>query len=79
MSNLVAEGDDMLPVDILVHPGHIAFAIVNTPEKYSTVSDYAIARQRVQFMVNYGKIHSEHLQKCIRLSPSTLPNRKTTV
>jgi len=80
MGNLGAEGDDMLPADILVYPGHIAFAIVNTPQKYSTVSDYAVAQaESAVYGVNYGKTHSEHSQKCIRLSPSTLLNRKTTV
>ncbi len=75
---VVNEGDDMLPADILVYPGHIAFAIVSTPQKYSRVSDYEVAQaESAVYGVNYGKKHTEHSTKCIRLSPSTLLNKKT--
>jgi len=75
---VVNEGDDMLPADILVYPGHIAFAIVSTPQKYYPGTNYAVAQaESAVYGVNYGKIHSQRSTKCIRLSPSTLLNRKT--
>jgi hypothetical protein len=75
---LINEGEDMLPADILVYPGHIAFAIVSTPQKYYSVNDYAVAQaESAVYGVNYGKTHHQHSTKCIRLSPSTLLNRKT--
>jgi hypothetical protein len=75
---VVNEGDDMLPADILVFPGHIAFAIVSTPQKYYSGTNYAVAQaESAVYGVNYGKIHSQRSTKCIRLSPSTLLNRKT--
>lgn len=78
LASLVAEGDDMLPADILVYPGHIAFAIGTPAQKYSAVTDYALAQaESAVYGVNYGKTHSQHSQKCIRLSASTLLNKKT--
>lgn len=78
MGSLVAEGDDMLPADILVYAGHIAFAIGSPAQKYSSVTDYSLAQaESAVYGVNYGKTHRQHSQKCIRLSPSTLLNRKT--
>lgn len=78
MGSLVAEGDDMLPADILVYAGHIAFAIGSPSQKYSMVTDYALAQaESAVYGVNYGKTHSQHSQKCIRLSASTLLNKKT--
>jgi cell wall-associated NlpC family hydrolase len=78
LGSLVAEGDDILPADILVYAGHIAFALGTPAQKYSSVTDYALAQaESAVYGVNYGKKHSQHSQKCIRLSPSTLLNKKT--
>lgn len=75
---LVNEGDEMLPADILVYAGHIAFAIVATSQKYLPVAKYAVAQaESAVYGVNYGKTHDQKSTKCIRLSPSTLLNRKT--
>lgn len=78
LGTLVNEGDDMLPADILVYPGHIAFAIASSPQKYLMATRYAVAQaESAVYGVNYGKTHDQNSQKCIRLSPSTLLNRKT--
>ena len=79
MGALVNEGDDMLPADILVYAGHIAFALGTPAQKYSMITKYAVAQaESAVYGVNYGKTHGQKSQKCIRLSPSTLLNRKTT-
>lgn len=79
MGTLVAEGDTMLPADILVYAGHIAFAIGTPSQAYAKVSKYAVAQaESAVYGVNYGKTHGQASQKCIRLSASTLLNRKTT-
>jgi hypothetical protein len=75
---LVAEGDDMLPADILVYAGHIAFVVGSPTQQYSKINNYALAQaESAVYGVNYGKTHSQHSQKCIRLSASTLLNKKT--
>lgn len=78
MGTLVNEGEDMLPADILVYPGHIAFAIMSTSQKYSKATRYAVAQaESAVYGVNFGKTHDQNSEKCIRLSASTLLNRKT--
>jgi hypothetical protein len=77
MGALVAEGDTILPADILVYAGHIAFAIGAPAEAYNKTKGYAVAQaESAVYGVNYGKVHSQKSQKCIRLSPSTLLRRK---
>lgn len=79
MGTLVDEGDDLLPADILVYSGHIAFAIGTPSQKYLKVNKYAVAQaESAVYGVNYGKTHTQESQKCIRLSASTLLNRKTS-
>jgi hypothetical protein len=79
MATLVEEGDPILPADILVYAGHIAFAIGSPSQAYSKLTKYAVAQaESAVYGVNYGKTHSQQSQKCIRLSASTLLNRKTT-
>ena len=71
------EGDTMLPADILVYAGHIAFAVGAPAKPYNPHSKYALAQaESADYGVNYNKTHSQKAQKCIRLSPSTLLNRK---
>ena len=77
MGTLVAEGDPILPADILVYAGHIAFAIGSTSQPYNKSQGYPVAQaESAVYGVNYGKTHSQKSQKCIRLSPSTLLRRK---
>jgi hypothetical protein len=79
MGTLVEEGDPMLPADILVYAGHIAFAIGSPSQLYSKVTKYAVAQaESAVYGVNYGRTHSQQSQKCIRLSASTLLNKKMT-
>ncbi len=79
MATQLEEGDTILPADILVYAGHIAFAIGTPSQTYSKVSKYAVAQaESAVYGVNYGKTHGQASQKCIRLSASTLLNRKTT-
>jgi hypothetical protein len=77
LGTLVAEGETVLPADILSYSGHIAFAIGATSQPYNIHTSYAVAQaESAVYGVNYGKTHSQKSQKCIRLSPSTLLNRK---
>jgi|SRR5579863_3455990 len=77
MGALVAEGDLMLPADILVYPGHIAFATEKCAgQKYNKHQAYEIAQaESAAFGVNV-KQRGGTSQKCIRLSASTLLNKK---
>jgi hypothetical protein len=77
MGSLVAEGDTMLPADILVYPGHIAFATEKCAgQKYNKHQAYEIAQaESAAFGVNV-KQRGGTSQKCIRLSSSTLLNKK---
>jgi hypothetical protein len=78
MGMLVEEGDPIFPADILVYAGHIAFAIGSPSQPYSKLTKYAVAQaESAVYGVNYGKTHSQQSQKCIRLSASTLLNKKT--
>jgi hypothetical protein len=79
MGTLVEEGDPILPADILVYAGHIAFAIGSPSQSYSKLTKYAVAQaESAVYGVNYGRTHSQQSQKCIRLSASTLLNKKMT-
>ena len=74
------EGDPILPADILVYAGHIAFAIGSPSQSYSKLTKYALAQaESAVYGVNYSRTHSQQSQKCIRLSASTLLNKKMTV
>jgi hypothetical protein len=79
MGELVNEGDLMLPADILVYPGHIAFATeTNQFHPYNPHGEYEVAQaESAAFGVNV-KRRKKISTKCIRLSASTLLNRKTT-
>jgi hypothetical protein len=77
MGALVAEGDLILPADILVYAGHIAFATGAPSQPYNKNQGYSVAQaESAVYGVNYGKVHGQKSQKCIRLSPSTLLRRK---
>ena len=79
MATLVQEGEPMLPADILVYAGHIAFAMGVPAQNYNKHTSYALAQaESAVYGVNYGKKHSQTSQKCIRLSASTLLNRKVS-
>jgi hypothetical protein len=77
MGSLVAEGDPMLPADILVYPGHIAFATEKCAgQNYNKHQAYEVAQaESAVFGVNV-KQRGGTSQKCIRLSTSTLLNKK---
>ena len=76
LGTLVAEGDTVLPADILVYTGHIAFATGVPPTPYSKTGTYNLAQaESATEGVNYGKPHRATNQKCIRLSESTLLGR----
>jgi hypothetical protein len=48
-------------------------------QPYNPHTNYALAQaESAVYGVNYNKTHSQKAQKCIRLSPSTLLNRKIT-
>ncbi|HKD24604.1 MAG TPA: hypothetical protein VKC66_01625 [Xanthobacteraceae bacterium] len=78
MGTLLTEDDAILPADILLYPGHIAFAIDSPPGMmYSQIGHYCVAQaESATNGVSYGKRHDAKNAGCIRLSPSTLLNRK---
>lgn len=72
MARNVAKGEPMLPADILVYPGHVAFAI-DGGQKYDTGHEYFVAQaESAVYGVNYRKVHHGANTKCIRLSDTTL-------
>lgn len=76
MGALVAVGQTVLPADILVYEGHIAFATGDPPVPYSAVGHYNVAQAESGTEgVNYGKSRGGTNLKCIRLSDSTLLGR----
>lgn len=79
MGRFLTAGEIVEPADILVYDGHIAFAtgepLAAAPEslRYSTTQRYMVAQADCAvFGVNYGQVHSQTNQNCIRLSDSTL-------
>jgi len=75
MGRLLDVGETVLPADILVYSGHIAFATGDPPLGYHTNIYYKLAQaESAVYGVNYGKTHKAANQKCIRLSDSTLLN-----
>lgn len=76
LGTLVAQGDPVLPADILVYDGHIAFATGEDTIPYSKTSFYHLAQaESATEGVNYGKLHKSQNVKCIRLSESVLLGR----
>ncbi|MGH7647523.1 MAG: hypothetical protein ACREND_05365 [Gemmatimonadaceae bacterium] len=76
-------GELVEPADILVYAGHIAFAtgepLASAPESllYSTTQRYLVAQaDSAVYGVNYGHLHDQTNQHCVRLSDSTLLGRK---
>lgn len=83
MGRFLNAGEIVEPADILVYDGHIAFAtgdpLAAAPESliYSTNQRYMVAQADCAvFGVNYGQVHKQTNQNCIRLSDSTLLGRK---
>ena len=75
MGKKLKGGDKILPADILVYDGHIAFATGdNTPAYINlAVSSYHVAQaESATEGVNYGKVHSGTAIACIRLSDEAL-------
>jgi cell wall-associated NlpC family hydrolase len=77
MGSALADDDIMLPADILVYAGHIAFATEKCAGmKYNKHQSYEVAQaESAAYGVNV-KSRGGTSQKCIRLSPTTLLNRK---
>lgn len=85
MGRFLKAGEIVEPADILVYAGHIAFAtgdpLAAAPEslRYSTTQRYMVAQADCAvFGVNYGHVHDQANQSCIRLSDSTLLGRRTS-
>lgn len=75
IATLVAEGDQLLPADILVYSGHIGFATGVPVSQYSKTGSYNLAQaESATLGVTFGKPHNARNLKCIRLSESTLLN-----
>ena len=71
----VAQANDAtLPADLLIYPGHIAFAIGSPVTSGSKVA-YALAQAEASvYGVTYGKTRSDTPTQRIRLTDSTLLN-----
>jgi hypothetical protein len=83
IGRFLQQGEMVEPADILVYAGHIAFAtgepLAAAPESllYSTTQRYLVAQADCAvFGVNYGQMHDQKNQNCIRLSDSTLLGHK---
>jgi cell wall-associated NlpC family hydrolase len=75
VGTLLAEGDPMEPADILIYPGHIAFAIAGPGVSYRKAAPYAVAQADCAcFGVNYNVVHAQASTACVRLSSRVLIN-----
>jgi len=74
IGTLLAANDATLPADLLIYPGHIAFAIGSPVTSGSKVT-YSLAQAEASiYGVTYGKSRSDTPTQRIRLTDSTLLN-----
>ena len=73
MGRLLKEGEPVLPADILLYKGHIAFALGDRPgQAYSIKEKFTVLQaESAIYGLNYTKARGGHTH-CIRLSESTL-------